>query len=268
MDKIISDVDRLFNNMNADMGIITNILTQPQNAIPGLWSMVEGIFNCILPIGYSLLTLFFMLDLFDKTITFRVAKIENIIKILIRVIIAKFIMDKSFDILNLIYQSISDIISMVYTSPGTIQKVVDVEALRIQLQGMNFIDKIIFQLRFIPINLVMLFLKVFIPVICYGRIIEIYMYTALAPLPLSTMPSEEYRNVSKRFIQNYISVCLQGVVVLISTMSFPAIVSSIVITAGDKYMEFGMFGIITASVVFLYTLSQSKNWARQIVGVN
>lgn len=267
IDNIVSDVDQLFNKLNADLGLITDIITQPQNSMPGLWNMVEGIFNCILPIGYSLLALFFMLDLFNKTITFRVARIENIIKILIRVILAKVIMKSSFEILNFVYQSISDVISLVYSSPGTIQNIVDIEVLKTQLENMKMMELIMFQIKLMPMNFIMLIVKIIIQVICYGRIIEIYIYTALSPLPLSTMPNEEHNNIAKRFIQHYISVCLQGLIILIACMSFTGIANTIVASAGSGNAELGMIGTITSSVVLLYTLSQSKNWAKQIVGV-
>jgi len=268
IDKIVSEIDQLFNGLNADIGTIVDIITRPQSSIPGLWNMVEGIFSCILPIGYSLLTLFFMLDFFNKTITFKVTKIENIIKILIRVILAKVIMESSFELLNFIYQAISDLISLVYNSPATIQTVIDIEALRTQLEGMGTLELIMYQVKLMPMNFVMSIVKIFIQVICYGRIIEIYIYTALAPLPLATMPNEEYSNTAKRFIQQYISVCLQGIVILIATMSFSGLVDTIVVAAGSENTEIGLWGMITVSIVLLYTLSQSKNWAKQIVGVS
>jgi len=108
IDDIVLSISKLFNDLNSEIADIVNIITQPQSAMPGLWNMIEGIFNCLLPIGYSLLALFFMLDLLNNTITFKVAKIENIIKIVIRVVLAKVIMQSSFVILEQIYYSVSD----------------------------------------------------------------------------------------------------------------------------------------------------------------
>lgn len=268
VDDIVLSISKLFNDLNSEIGDIVNIITQPQSAMPGLWNMIEGIFNCLLPIGYSLLALFFMLDLLNNTITFRIAKIENIIKIVIRVVLAKVIMQSSFIILEQIYYSVSNIISSVYTSPGTIQNIVDVAELKTQLEAMKFMELIAFQMQFMPIKLIMQILKILIEVICYGRIIELYTFTALAPLPLSTMVSGEYNNIAKRFVQHYISVCLQGLIIMIACMSFSGIANTILVSSATNSAEISMWGTITACVVLLLVLTKASTWAKQIVGVN
>jgi len=268
INKIVLEIDQLFNNLNIEISKVADIITQPQSAMPGLWNMIEGIFNCLLPIGYSLLALFFMLDFLNKTVTFRIAKIENIIKILIRMVLAKVVMQSSFEILGLIYQSISDLISLVYNSPDTIQNIVDIAELKTQLEGMKLMELIMFQVNFMPIKLIMNFLLILIKVICYGRIIELYVFTALAPLPLSTMANEEYNNVAKRFFQHYISICLQGLIIMIACMSFSGIANTILVSTANSSAELGMWGTISSCLVLLLVITQSKNWAKQIVGVN
>ena len=49
----------------------------------------------------------------------------------------------------------------------------------------------------------------------YGRFFKLYMYTALAPIPLSTFAGEPSQNVGKSFIKSYCAVCLEGAVIVL-----------------------------------------------------
>ena len=60
----------------------------------------------------------------------------------------------------------------------------------------------------------------------YGRMFSLWMYAAIAPIPLSTFAGEPTSNVGKNFIRSYAGVCLQGVVIALSCIIFSAISSS------------------------------------------
>ncbi|MBQ9460380.1 MAG: hypothetical protein IJU51_00465, partial [Clostridia bacterium] len=56
----------------------------------------------------------------------------------------------------------------------------------------------------------------------YGRFFKLYMYTALAPIPLSSFAGEGTSQVGKSFIKSYIGVCLEGAVVILACLIFSA----------------------------------------------
>ena len=60
----------------------------------------------------------------------------------------------------------------------------------------------------------------------YGRMFSLWMYAAIAPIPLSTFAGEPTSSVGKNFIRSYADVCLQGVVIALSCIIFSAISSS------------------------------------------
>ena len=60
----------------------------------------------------------------------------------------------------------------------------------------------------------------------YGRMFSLWMYAAIAPIPLSTFAGEATSSVGKNFIRSYAGVCLQGVVIALSCIIFSAISSS------------------------------------------
>lgn len=60
----------------------------------------------------------------------------------------------------------------------------------------------------------------------YGRFFKLYMYTALAPIPLSTFAGEPSQNVGKSFIKSYCAVCLEGAVIVLACIIFSLFASS------------------------------------------
>jgi hypothetical protein len=60
----------------------------------------------------------------------------------------------------------------------------------------------------------------------YGRFFRIYLYTALAPVPLSTFAGEPSQNVGKSFIKSYCAVCLEGAVIVLACVIFTVFAST------------------------------------------
>ena len=46
----------------------------------------------------------------------------------------------------------------------------------------------------------------------YGRFFKLYLYTAIAPVPLSAFAGEPSQNIGKSFIKSYAAVCLEGAI--------------------------------------------------------
>ena len=60
----------------------------------------------------------------------------------------------------------------------------------------------------------------------YGRFFKLYIYTAIAPVPLSSFAGETSQNIGKSFIKNYCGVCLEGAVIALACVIFSVFVSS------------------------------------------
>ncbi|MDY2780504.1 MAG: AAA family ATPase [Bulleidia sp.] len=60
----------------------------------------------------------------------------------------------------------------------------------------------------------------------YGRFFKLYMYTALASIPLSTFAGEPSQSVEKSFVRSYCAVLLEGAVILLSCIIFSLFAST------------------------------------------
>ena len=79
----------------------------------------------------------------------------------------------------------------------------------------------------IPLWAVTLIGGLFITILSvYGRFFRLYLYTAIAPVPLSTFAGEPSKSVGKSFIKSYAAVCLEGAIIVLACIIFSLFAAS------------------------------------------
>lgn len=103
------------------------------------------------------------------------------------------------------------------------------------------------------------------------RLVQVYLYIAVAPVPLATLPSQEYSQVAKSFIKSFIAVCLQGTLIYLVVRFLPAMLDTALNT--DLFNPGKESSIVARllvawlySVAILITLVGSQQLARRICG--
>ena len=105
----------------------------------------------------------------------------------------------------------------------------------------------------------------------YGRYFKMYLYVALAPIPLSTIASETTQNVAKSFFKSFTAVCLEGAIVVIACIIFslfassPPVIDSNVSAATMvwKYIAELIFNML----VLVGTVKMSDRVVREMMGL-
>lgn len=105
----------------------------------------------------------------------------------------------------------------------------------------------------------------------YGRFFRLYLYTAIAPIPLSTIAGEPSQSVGKQFIKSYISVCLEGAIIVLACIIFslfasspPAVdVNSPAVTQVWSYIGELVFNML----VLVGTIKMSDRVVREMMGL-
>ena len=105
----------------------------------------------------------------------------------------------------------------------------------------------------------------------YGRFFKLYLYTALAPIPLSSFAGEPTSNIGKSFLKSYTAVCLEGAIIVLSCIIFslfaslPPVVdsSAAAVTQVWKYIGKLIFNIL----VLVGTIKISDRIVREMMGL-
>lgn len=206
------------------------IKTTPQDFKGGgIWSVIVNINGAVQSIGLALLVLFFVAGMVKTCGSFtEVKKPEHALKLFVRFAIAKGAITYGMELMLALFNIIQGTISTIMGSAGfsTPQQTVLPPELITSVEECGFFESI-------PLWAVTLIGGLFITVMSfilimtvYGRFFKLYMYTALAPIPLSTFAGEPSQNVGKSFIKSYCAVCLEGAVIVLSCIIFSLFASS------------------------------------------
>lgn len=230
------------------------LTTSPQTFKGGtIWSIISTINGVLGAIGTALLVLFFTVGVIKTCGSFaELRKPETAVKVFIRFAIAKYLIDNCLTLLVDFVTIVQGIISKVTESSsiGTALEFTIPSEVQSTFEGIGILDGaipvwavcFIAHLAFIVVGLVLL-------LTVYGRFFRIYMYAAIAPIPLSTMAGQPTENIAKSFLKSFAGVCLQGVVIVLACVIFTAYAASMP-QMNTSYEPLKMVWIYVTEVVF------------------
>ena len=207
------------------------LTTSPQAFKDGaIWGIITSINGVLGAIGTALLVLFFTVGVIKTCGSFaELKKPETAVKVFIRFIIAKWLIDNCLSILVNFVTIVQSIISSVTSasSIGTALEFAIPSDVQTTFEGIGILDGAIpvWAVCFIS-HLAMIVISIVLLLTVYGRFFRIYMYTAIAPIPLSTMAGQPTENIARSFLKSYAGVCLQGVVIVLACVIFTAFAGS------------------------------------------
>ena len=207
------------------------LTTSPENFKGGtIWSIVTTINGVLVAIGTALLVLFFTVGIIKTCGSFaELKKPETAVKAFIRFAIAKALIDNGLKLMVNFVTIVQSIIKKITASSsiGTALEFSIPSTVQSKFENIGILDGaipvwavcFIAHIAFIVIGIVLL-------LTVYGRFFRIYMYTAIAPIPLSTMAGQPTEGIAKSFLKSYAGVCMQGVVIVLACIIFTAYAGS------------------------------------------
>jgi len=137
-----------------------------------------------------------------------------------------------FDVAQSVINSAGGIISgSTAVTPGMM------DTLRADLMAMDIGPLIGLFLQSFLIQIIVLALNIVVFVIVYGRMIEIYMLTSLAPIPFATMVNREIGGMGHNYFKSLLAVGFQGLLILVCVAIYAVLVQSIAICSQGRLPE-------------------------------
>ena len=228
---VVQNLQNALDTWNSKLSEIWQLLTtSPQDFKGGsIWNVMVTINGAVQAIGLALLVLFFVVGVVRTCGSFtEVKKPEHALKLFIRFAIAKGVITYGLELMLALFNIVQGTISTIMTSAGfgkPNQTTLPSEMIT-TIEECGFFESI-------PLWAVTLIGGLFITVLSfimimtvYGRFFKLYMYTALAPIPLSTFAGEPSQNVGKSFIKSYCAVLLEGAVIVLACIIFSLFAST------------------------------------------
>lgn len=228
---VVQNLVNALETWNSKLAEIWQIITQSPETFKGgdIWNVIVSINGALQAIGYALLVLFFVVGVVKTCGSFvEVKKPEHALKLFIRFAIAKGVITYGLELMMAVFEIIQGVMSTIMNAAGfgQPQQTVLPEEIVTAVEDCGFFESI-------PLWAVTLIGGLFITVLSfimimsvYGRFFRLYLYTAIAPVPLASFAGEPTQNVGKSFMKSYAAVCLEGAVIVLACIIFSVFAAS------------------------------------------
>ena len=228
---VVQNLENALAVWNGKLTEIWQILTQSPEQFKGgqIWSIVVNIHGALQPIGYALLVVFFVVGVIKTCGSFtEVKRPEHVFKMFIRFALAKGAITYGMELMLAILDIIQGIISVVMNTAGfgTTEQTVLPDEIVTAVEECGFLESIPLWAITLIGGLLIWVLSFVMILSVYGRFFKLFMYTAIAPIPLSAFAGEPSQNIGKSFIKSYAAVCMEGVVIVLACIIFSVFASS------------------------------------------
>lgn len=233
-----------------------------------LYGWVETIMEVVvMPVAYVILALFFVLELYNASVRIDGAGggasfgAEMVFKVMFKLVLCKVAVDSALLLMEAIYsvsQTIIVGISSVAAS-GNITGGDGLAAIIRQIDGMGLGEQIGMLLELVIVKFGVWVILGLVEIISIGRFIEIYVFVAIAPIPIATLPSAELSQIGKGFFKGFAAVCLQGVFIYLVLTFFPVLFNASIL--GN---DVSAFSLLLYSLILIISIFASGRWAKTI----
>ena len=269
---IMGNLEGLFDTVNARVGeIAVQVGTAPAQWNAGVFSLIRRLSETvILPIAGLVLTFvatYELIQLLVERNNLHDLDYWIFFKWIFKTACAILILSNTFNIVMAVFDVAQRVVAQ---SAGLIQGSTDVSPdmladLEAALEGMDLGPLLGLWLQSFVVQLTMTALNIVIFVIVYGRMIEIYMLTSLAPLPVATLANRELGGAGQNYLRSLFAVGFQGMLILVCVGIYAVLIQGIA-SGGDPIGA--IWGTIGYTVLLCYCLFKTGSIARSVLGAH
>ncbi len=270
---IMGNLQGLFDNVNQQVsGIAGQVGTTPQSWNSGVYSMIRSLSdNVILPIAGVILAIVMTMELLQLVLEKNnLQSFETWIffKWIFKTFCAILIVTNTWDIIMGIFDAAQ---SVVRSAAGIIRADTDIDLvqvigdLEVRLQEMELgaLLGLWFQTIFVGVTLQALSICIFI--IVYGRMVEIYVVTSLAPIPMATMMNHSWGQMGQNYLRSLFAMGFQAFLIIVCVAIYAVLVHTIAV--GTDVVA-AIWTCIGYTVLLCFSLFKSGGVAKQIFGAH
>ena len=236
----------------------------------GIFSMIRNISDSVvIPIAGIIITLILCYELISMlTERNNLHDVDTwmFFKYFVKMWIAVYLVSHTFDIAMAVF----DIGQSVVNSSSSIIRgntAIDISSLSMQMQAamatMAIGELVTLALETLVVSWCLKILSVVITVIMYGRMIEIYLYTSLAPIPFATMSNREWGHVGTNYFRGLFALAFQAFLMMVCVAIYAALIGSIRVSSD---IHSALFGTMAYTVILCFSLLKTGSLSKQIFG--
>ena len=222
---VVQNLSNALTTWNEKLAEIWLLITQSPQTFKGgsIWNVMQGIHGAVQAVGLALLVLFFVVGVMKSCGSFaEIKRPEQALKLFIRFALAKGLVTYGLELMKALFQIVQGLISSIMGAAGfgAPQETILPQEIINAIEECGFLESV-------PLWAVTLIGSLFITVLSfvmvmtvYGRFFKLYLYTAIAPVPLAAFAGESTQSVGVSFLKSYAAVCLEGAIIVLGCIIF------------------------------------------------
>lgn len=265
---IMDNLSGLFDSVNDQVGdIAAQVGTTPADFSPGVFSLIRSVSeSVIVPVAGIILTFIVCSELIQLIIDHNnLANFETWIffKWIFKTFVAVTLITNTFNIVMAVF----DVSQYVISGAGGIisgsTQVSDsmLTALEAEIQNMELGSLLGLFAQSLIIGLTMKIIGILIFVIVYGRMVEIYLMTSLAPIPFATFANREQSQIGQNYLRSLFALGFQGFLIMVCVAIYAVLIQGV---AADDLIG-AIWGIIGYTVLLCFTLFKTGSLAKSVL---
>ena len=265
----MDNLTTMFTDVNDKVGTIAGEVGRtPSSWNSGVFSMIENLSeNVMIPIAGMIISAILCYELItmvmDKNNMHEVGS-EFFFRYLIKACIAVLLLSYTFDITMAVFDMAQHVVS---GAAGVIggDTNIDVDAalssMQAGLDAMEIPELLLLVMETSLVSLCMKIMSVLITVILYGRMIEIYLYCSVSPIPFATMTNREWGQIGNNYLKALFALGFQGFLIMICVGIYAVLVGSMIVADN---LHSAIFSLAAYTVILCFSLFKTGALAKSI----
>lgn len=265
---IMDNLTGMFESVNQQVGnIATQVGTTPADFSPGVFEMIRNISeSVIIPIAGLILTFIACYELIQMIIDHNnLSNFETWIffKWIFKTFVAVVLISNTFNITMAVFDVSQHVIN---SSAGIISSETAIDASALEtieetLKAMDVGPLFGLFLQSFIVQFTMSALSIIIFIIVYGRMIEIYLMTSLAPIPFSTFANREQSQIGQNYLRSLFALGFQGFLIMICVGIYAVLIQNVSIS---EDIIASIWGVMGYTVLLCFTLFKTGYLAKSV----
>ena len=228
---VVQNLQNALETWNNKMAEVWSLLTTSPQSFKGggIWHVIMQINGAVKAIGLALLVLFFLVGVVKTCGSLTdVKRPEHALKLFIRFAIAKGVVTYGMDLMLALFDIAQGVMSTIMRASGisSASKTTLPDSMVSAIEDCGFFESIPLWAVTLIGSLLITVLSFIIILTVYGRFFKLYMYTAIAPRPLSTFAGQPTQSIGVSFLKSYGAVCLEGAIIVLACIIFSKFAAS------------------------------------------
>lgn len=264
-----SNLTNMFTDVNEKTSeIATQVGQTPQGWNSSIFSMIQNLSDSVIvPIAGIIITYILCYELISMLMEKNnMQEIDTwmFFKYFIKMWIAVYLVSNTFTITMAVFdvgQSVVNSAAGSISSQTAINIDSMVSAMDSAMETMEIGELVVLALETLIVSFCLKIMSVLITVILYGRMIEIYLYTSVAPIPFATMTNREWGQMGTNYFRGLFALAFQAFLMMVCVGIYAVLVSTITISSN---MHSALFGVAAYTVLLCFTLMKTGSLSKSI----